>query len=124
MSGALEELDREFHFLPGEFSANSNSIKILGLENQYSTEEPISVSVQVSDPLFECGDLYITIYSQKNVVTQSGFFEQCFKNSGVLPLEDSFSEVIQIPGSYDLKAEMKDKSQKNIISSSGKFTVK
>lgn len=124
MSGALIDLDREFHFWPSGISTKNNPIQILGLEDQYSIKEPISVSVQVSDPSFECGDLYITITSQDNVVTQSGFFEQCFQNLGILPLKGDFSEVIEIPGKYDLKVEMLDKNQKNTITVSGKFTVK
>lgn len=124
MAGAMDDLDREFHFWPSGISEKSHSsLEILGLEKQYTVKEPISVTIQVSDPSFECGDLYITIYSQKTVITQSGFFDQCFKNSGILPLKDKFSETIEKPGTYDLKAEMKDKSQKNTIYASGKFTV-
>lgn len=127
----LLEPDRELNMMqfgssgPGIIS--SKSIQILGLESQYSTSEPVAVQIAVSDEDFDCGDLYITIYhsTTKEVVTQSGFFDQCFaKSNSVLPMGDEFSEVVDEPGSYEIKVDISDKSQKDSLSIKGKFSVK
>ena len=127
----LLEPDRELNMMqfgssgPGIIS--SKSIQILGLESQYSTSEPVAVQIAVSDEDFDCGDLYITIYhsTTKEVVTQSGFFDQCFaKSNSVLPMGDEFSEVVDEPGSYEVKVDISDKSQKESLSIKGKFSVK
>ena len=127
----LQEPDRELNMMqfgssgPGIIS--SKSIQILGLESQYSTSDPVTVQIGVSDDAFDCGDLYITIYhsTTKEVVTQSGFFDQCFaKSNSVLPMGDEFSEVVDEPGSYEIKVDISDKSQKDSLSIKGKFSVK
>ena len=127
----LLEPDRELNMMqfgssgPGIIS--SKSIQILGLESQYSTSDPVAVQIAVSDDDFDCGDLYITIYhsTTKEVVTQSGFFDQCFaKSNSVLPMGDEFSEVVDEPGSYEIKVDISDKSQKDSLSIKGKFSVK
>ena len=127
----LLEPDRELNMMqfgssgPGIIS--SKSIQILGLESQYSTSDPVTVQIAVSDDDFDCGDLYITIYhsTTKEVVTQSGFFDQCFaKSNSVLPTGDEFSEVVDEPGSYEIKVDISDKSQKDSLSIKGKFSVK
>ena len=129
MVGALHELDRDLNMLPfmsdGTIVSHSSDIAILGLQKQYSVTEPVQIHIQVNDESFTCGDLYVTIYSDtKSVVTQSGFFSQCYDDSGILPLNDRFSEIITEPGNYELTAELKDTSQRNTISTSAKFTVK
>ena len=53
----------------------------------------------------------ITIFdlnsSPKQSLTQSGFFEQCFgKNNLLLPINDEFSETIDIPGQYEIQIEL------------------
>ena len=81
---------------------------------------------KVGDSSFSCGDLYITIYSsEKNdVITQGGFFEQCFESgNNIIPVGEEFSKVIDTPGSYDIVTEMISKQLKN-ISTKGTFTVK
>ena len=101
-------------------------IEIIGLSKQYSTSEPIEIQVKIDDSSFDCGDLYVTIYStEKNdVITQSGFFEQCFEQgSKILPIGDEFSKVIDTPGSYEIVVEMVSKKLTN-ISTSEVFTVK
>jgi hypothetical protein len=107
-------------------SSHNAQIEIIGLSNQYATSDPVKIQVKVTDPSFSCGDLYITIYSsgKSDVITQGGFFEQCFESgSKILPVEDTFSEVISAPGSYEIVAEMVSKQLKN-ISAKGTFTVK
>ena len=128
MGDILNKPDRELNMWPMSFSEGSShksSIEITGLSKQYSTYEPVEIQVKVSDSSFDCGDLYVTIYSSgKDVVTQGGFFEQCFeKGSKIIPVDEKFSKVIDTPGSYDIVAEMISKGLKN-ISTKGTFTVK
>lgn len=129
LSDILQKPDRELNMLPMSFSDGSShntSIEIIGLSKQYSTSEPVEIQVKINDSSFSCGDLYITIYSsgKSDVITQGGFFEQCFESgSKIIPVEDTFSEVIATPGSYDIVTEMVSKQLKN-ISTKGTFTVK
>ena len=125
MADILQEPNRELNMWPsGSSGTHGKSIQIIGLAQQYTTSTPVKVMISVSDDSFDCGDLYVTIYSGKTVVTQSGFLEQCFaKNNVNLPIGDDFSETMSA-GQYELVAEMKDKAQKHTISASGKFTVK
>ncbi|MCH2405654.1 MAG: hypothetical protein MK200_05625 [Nitrosopumilus sp.] len=130
MSDILQKPDRELNMWPISFSEepsfNDTTIEIIGLLKQYSTSEHIEIQVKIDDSSFNCGDLYVTIYSiEKNdVINQSGFFEQCFeKGSKILPVGDEFSKVIDIPGSYKMVVEMVSKKLMN-ISTSGTFTIK
>ena len=127
----LQEPDRELNMWQIQFSGgpivSSKSIQIMGLENQYSVTEPIEIEISVTDSSFDCGNLYVTIYheSSKEVITQSGFFDQCFdKTDSLLPLDEEFSEIIDEPGNYEIKVDLSDTSQKDSISTKGKFTVK
>lgn len=130
MADILQEPGRELNLLQvgslGE-SSHNEQLEIIGLEKQYSISEPVQIQVIVSDSLFSCGDLYVTIYTsgKQNAVTQSGYFQQCFDDvNRFLPTDERFSEVIDIPGKYELVAEMLDQNQKNSITTSEKFTVK
>jgi len=129
MADILQKPDRELNMWPmsssQEFSSYDAPIEILGLSKQYSTSEPIEIQVKIDDPSFDCGDLYVTIYSigKNDVINQSGFFEQCFeKGSTILPVGDEFSKVIDTPGSYEIVAEMVSKKLMN-ISTSEVFTI-
>ncbi|MEK0336738.1 MAG: hypothetical protein QQN65_03825 [Nitrosopumilus sp.] len=130
MAEILQKPDRELNLWPVYFSEgfsnNYDSIEIIGLSKQYSTSEPIEIQVKINDSSFDCGDLYVTIYSsgKNDVITQSGFFEQCFEQgSTILPVGDKFSKVIDTFGSYEIVAEMVSKKLMN-ISTSEVFTVK
>ena len=131
MGDILQEPDRELNMIPSmSFSGGSHGsshdseIEIVGLSKSYSTSQPVEISVQVSDSNFDCGDLYVTIYSGKDVVTQGGFFEQCFDaKSELIPIGEKFSKVVDTTGSYKIVAEMISKDLKN-ISVSEEFTVK
>ncbi len=130
MAEILQKPDRELNMWPisssEEFSNNYDPIEIIGLSKQYSTSEPIEIQVKINDSSFDCGDLYVTIYSsEKNdVITQSGFFEQCFEQgSTILPVGDEFSKVIDSSGTYEIVAEMVSKKLMN-ISTSEVFTIK
>lgn len=127
MADVLQSSDRELNMWRVGSTAMSHdkSINIIGLEKEYLVSAPIEIQVKVDDPLFDCGDLYVTIYSGNTVVTQSGFFKQCFdENNTLLPVDDEFSEVIDAPGQYELVVKMSDQNQKNSITSSEKFTIK
>ena len=131
MGDILQEPDRELNMIPSmSFSGGSHGsshgsdIEIVGLSKSYSTSEPVEISVQVSDSHFDCGDLYVTIYSGKDVVTQGGFFEQCFDaRNELIPIGEKFSKVVDTAGSYKIVAEMVSEDLKN-ISTSKEFTVK
>jgi hypothetical protein len=130
MADILQEPGRELNLLRvGSIGGNfhDDSLKIIGLETQYSISEPIQIQVFVEEQSFSCGDLYITIYTfgKENAVTQSGYFKQCFDDSNqFLPIEEQFSEIIDIPGRYELVVDMLDADQENSITTSGEFTVK
>ena len=128
LNDILQQPNRELNMWPMSFSETSSHdaiIEIIGLSNQYSTSEPVEIKINVNDSSFNCGDLYVTIYSsEKNIITQGGYFEQCFEEGNhLLPIGDSFSEIVDIPGSYEIVVEMVSKELKN-ISIRGIFTVK
>ena len=129
MADILQKPDRELNMWPMSFSdgssSHNSSLKIIGLSNQYLASEPIEVQVKVTDSSFNCGDLYITIYTSGNndVVTQGGFFNQCLKNGDLFPINDKFSKIITVPGSYQITADMVSIDSSN-ISTSGTFTIK
>jgi len=126
MADILQSPDRELSMWHVGSTTNDKSINIIGLEKQYLTSTPIEIQVKIDNLLFDCGDLYVTIYSDKNtVVTQSGFFKQCFnQNNALLPVDDKFSEIIDAPGQYELVVKMSDPNQKSSITASEKFTIK
>ena len=129
MADILQKPDRELNMWPMSFSEGSSShdssMTIIGLSSQYLISEPIEVQIKVNDSSFSCGDLYITIYTlgKSDTVTQSGFFNQCVKNGNLFPINDTFSEVITIPGSYELVADLTSDGLSN-ISVTGTFTIK
>ena len=129
----LKKPERELDMLPfdfsGKFVSSSGAMKIIGLQEEYSNSAPIEISISVSDPIFDCGDLYITIYDvsklPKEVVTQSGFFDQCYeKNNLVMPIDDKFSELVDSPGQYEIVSEINDKAYKNSLTTNERFIVK
>ncbi|MGQ0376642.1 MAG: hypothetical protein ACT4OW_03950 [Nitrososphaerota archaeon] len=132
MAEVLNEPERELNMWPFKFSGTnkiqSGSIKIISLQQEYSSSIPIKIQVSVTDLTFDCGDLYITIYdlssSPKQVVTQSGYFGQCFqKENLMLPVDDEFSEKISDAGQYEIVVEINDKHYKKTITTSEKFTI-
>jgi len=130
MADILKSPDRELNmwrFGSTNTVIHDTSIEIIGLEKQYSGSMPINIQVKVDDMFFDCGDLYVTIYSagKSTVIRQNAFFQQCFaQNDGILPVDNKFSEIIDIPGQYDLVVKMNDQNQKNTITTSEKFTIK
>lgn len=129
LTDILQQPGRELNMWPmahsGGDSSHTNSLEIIGLSDQYTITEPVEIQIIASDS-FNCGDLYITIYSSdtNDVVTQSGFLNQCSTlENNFLPVTDRFSEIIDTPGSYKIVADMVSKDLIN-TSTSEKFTVK
>lgn len=129
----LKEPERNLDLWPfkssGSVIVQTGAMKINGLQESYSVSNPIEITVSVSDPIFDCGDLYITIYdiskTPNEVVTQSGFFGQCYaKNNLVMPIDDKFSETVDTSGQYQIVAEINDKGFKKTLTVSEEFIVK
>ena len=103
-------------------------IQIQNLMNSYSTFTPVSITVAINNTAFDCGDLYITIYnldtSPNQVAAQNGYFSQCFaENNSSLPVDDTFSQIIEKLGNYEIVTEMKDKNNQNTITATSHFKV-
>ena len=133
MADTLQKPDRELNMWPMTFSGESShgksshgsDLEIVGLSNQYAISEPVQIQVKINDLSLSCGDLYITIYASgsADVVTQGGYFNQCVKDGKLFPNNDSFSKIIDTPGSYKIVADIVSTDLTN-ISTSGTFTVK
>ena len=129
MADIVQKPDRELNMWPMSNSEGSSlhgsDLKIIGLSSQYLVSEPIEVQVKINDSSFNCGDLYVTIYTStnKDVVTQGGFFNQCIENGTLFPINDKFSKIITVPGSYQIVADLVFNDLSN-ISTTGTFTVK
>ena len=130
MADILQKPGRELNMWPMSFSERTSShseiVEFVGLAKQYSTSEPVKVQVKITDSSYDCGDLYITIYtaSTNNAITQGGYFDQCFlSESKMLPIGDEFSEIVDTPGSYKIVADVISKELKK-FSISKTFTVK
>jgi hypothetical protein len=133
LSNVLGQPDRQlnmwqFKFVTQPIQEGDKDIRIANLLNSYSTSAPLNFTVRVNNTAFDCGDLYLTIYSldtsPKQVVTQNAYFSQCFaQNNSILPINDIFSPVIGKHGTYQIVAEMKDKSYQNSINVTGTFKV-
>jgi len=130
MAEILNEPDRELNLIQFNFPASTlvkstGGISLISLQNDYSTGTPINISVSITDMSFDCGDLYITLYDLDidQVLSQNGYFEQCFDSDVLLPIDDEFSETISKPGNYELIVEMNDKEYTKTISATARFTV-
>jgi len=106
----------------------SDSLVIIGLKDDYTMPDSLSVQVSASDPAYDCGDLYLTIYdissSGKKPISQNTFFDQCYGASGKIPLNEEFSEKIDKPGKYLLVAQLFDKDGDKFLTTERQFTVK
>jgi hypothetical protein len=133
LSDVLGQSDRQlnmwqFKFMIQPAQEGDKDIRIANLLNSYSASAPLNFTVRVNNTAFDCGDLYVTVYnldtSPKQVVAQNAYFSQCFAQSNsTLPINDIFSPAIGKPGTYQIVAEMKDKSYQNTINVSATFKV-
>ena len=105
---------------------SGGSIDILDLQAQYTSGEKTNVQISVDDSAYDCGDLYITVYDvsggQKKAVKQGAFFDQCYGESGTLPINDKFSETIDA-GQYLLEVQLFDKNGDKFLNTSQRFSV-
>jgi len=127
MADALQSPERELNMLQfggsdTEFTFSSGSIVFVGLDSEYLASDTINFQVTVNDKSFNCGDVYMTIYdigvSPKEVVTQSGYFNECYlDNNKNLPIGENFSESLE-SGKYQIIIELYNENyDKNIIKS-------
>lgn len=97
---------------------SGESIDILDLQAQYTNGEQTSVQISVDDSAYDCGDLYLTVYDvsagQKKAVKQGAFFDQCYGESGILPINDKFSESLEA-GQYLLETHYLTKAGTNSL---------
>tara|TARA_B110000014_G_scaffold54461_1_gene36678 strand:+ start:651 stop:1121 length:471 start_codon:yes stop_codon:yes gene_type:complete len=118
MAETLSSPDRELNFLQfdgdGYSSISKSGISLIGFNNEITQNSNLEFSINFSNADFNCGDLYITIYdvtSEKQVLTQSGYLKQCFvQNNNILPVDDTYSELISKSGTYEIQIEIFDQS--------------
>ncbi|MGI0046370.1 MAG: hypothetical protein ACREBB_04175 [Nitrosotalea sp.] len=133
LSNVLAQPDRQlnmlqFNFPTGPVQEGSNDIRIVSLNSSYPVSMPLNFTVRVNNTSFDCGDLYMTIYnlntSPKQAVSQNAYFSQCFaQTNSTLPIHAIFSPVINSTGTYQIEADMKDKSYQNDINVTATFNV-
>ena len=124
MAETLSDSERELNFLQfggeGHISSSKTDIQLIGFSSEIIQNSNLEFSITFSNSDFNCGDLYITIYdvstSEKQVLTQSGYLKQCFiQNNNILPVGESYSELISKPGLYEIYVEIFDeKYSKNM----------
>lgn len=132
LGDVLGEPDRQLNLWPfdlSKVSVHTESLQVEGLLRQYSASDKVEIEVVVLDETFDCGDLYVTIYdlssSPRQVITQSGYFEQCFaQNNLSLPIDEEFSEEIRTPGTYEIVVELNDRDNQKTITATERFTVR
>ena len=139
MAETLSASDRELNFM--QFGGKNSEIisssspgstdefSIIGYSSEISQNSKLEFNVKLNNPDFNCGDLYITIYeidtSEKQVLTQSGFLNQCFvQNNNKLPVGENYSELISQPGNYEIYIEIWDKKYTEKITMTETLLVK
>ena len=109
-------------------SQSSGSLSITGLRDDYTAPVNVMAQISVSDPAYDCGDLYLTVFdvsvSPKKSVGQHAFFDQCYGTSGTIPLDEEFAQKIEKPGQYLLVAQLFDKDGNKFLTAEKNLTVK
>lgn len=133
LSDVLGQPDRQlnmwqFKFTPQTGQQGDKEIRLVNLASNYTVSAPLNFRVMVNDTSFDCGDLYLTIYdpntSPQRVIVQHAYFSQCFVQANSdLPIQDTFSPVIDKAGTYEIVAEMKDKTNAKSIMVKANFRV-
>ena len=133
MAETLSSSDRELNFLQfgdgkSHNLSSTHGLSLIGLNSEIVQNSNLEFSINFSDSDFNCGDLYITIYdvtSEKQVLTQSGYLKQCFvQNNGILPVDDTFSELITKPGNYEIHIEFFNEKYSESVSMTETLRVK
>lgn len=106
----------------------SGSLSITGIGDDYTAPVNVVAQVSVSDPAYDCGDLYLTVFdvsvSPKKSVGQHAFFDQCYGTGGTIPLDEEFAQKIEKPGQYLLVAQLFDKDGNKFLTAEKNLTVK
>ncbi len=126
--GRVLNFSQGFNFASEPSQVGSKDIRIVNLNSSYPVSVPLSFTVRVNNTSFDCGDLYMTIYNAntepKQVVAQNAYFSQCFvQTNSTLPMHEAFSPTINSTGTYQIVADMKDKSYQNEINVTATFSV-
>tara|TARA_B100001123_G_C14922655_1_gene872409 strand:+ start:197 stop:682 length:486 start_codon:yes stop_codon:yes gene_type:complete len=137
MAETLSASDRELNFMqigPKDHSelkspSSTNELSITGFISEISKNTKLEFEIEVKNTDFNCGDLYITIFdinqSTKQVLTQSGFLNQCFlQNNNTLPVGENYSELITESGNYEVLIEIFDKKYSKNLSISEDLIVR
>ncbi len=133
MAETLSSPDRELNFSQfggdGHTYSSKSEITLTGFSNEIVQNSNIEFSIKLSNPDFNCGDLYITIYdissSEKQVLTQSGFLKQCFiQNNNTMPVDENYSELITKSGTYEIYVEIFNEKYTDSISMAETLRVK
>ena len=133
MADILQEPDRKLNMFQfsdiGHSIPTGDTIKIIGIQKDYSTSTPVKFQISITDSKFDCGDLYITIFensiSANNVFSQNGYFTQCYYQKNLLlPIDDEFAELIDSPGTYEILVEINDAKQSQTAIAKAKIMVK
>ncbi len=115
MAEALNNSDRTLNMWQfnqsGISEVSTETIQVIGLQTQYTTSESVDLQIKLNDDTFDCGDLYITIYkisnTSKEVVTQSGFLNQCYdKDGSYLTNNEKYTEVLSKQVKYEIFNEI------------------
>ena len=119
MAETLNDSNRELNFLQfggeGHTSISKSGIILNGFSSEIMQNSNLEFTISFSNSDYNCGDLYITIsditLSEEQVLTQSGYLKQCFiQNNNLLPVDDTFSELISKPGTYEIYIEIFDQT--------------
>ena len=133
MAETLSNSDRELNFMQfgdgkSHSSSSTHGLSLIGLNSEIAQNSNLEFSINFSNSDFNCGDLYITIYdltSEKQVLTQSGYLKQCFiQNNDILPVDDTFSELIKKPGTYEIHIEIFNEKYSDSVSMTETLRVK
>lgn len=134
LSDVLGQPGRDLNLWQFKPSANfeqqgDSTIRITNLVTNYTVSTPMDFRIMVNDTAFDCGDLYLTVYdpntSPEQVIVQHAYFSQCFaQNHSDMPIQDTFTPVIDKVGVYKIVAEMKDKAYDRSINVKADFRVK
>ena len=132
MAETLNSSDRELNFLQfgGEvYTRDTGEISFDGFNSEITQNSNLEFGLKVTNSDYNCGDLYITIYdistSEKQIFTQSGYLKQCFiQNNNILPVGESYSELISKPGTYEIHIEIFNDKYSDSISVTKTLLVK
>lgn len=127
----LKEPDRELNLIPVQNSVEleivQDSLKIVDIQKDYSLKTIIEFHIMVNDTIFDCGDLYVSIYdtNSKQLIEHIEYYGQCFlKNNSLLPVDDLLDIKIDSAGIYEIEIIMVDKHKDEKSTLNERFIVK